>query len=404
MTGTNALAYTLDMQTHGVPVTYTYLADLHESWQTGNPFGPGEAGYEQQLHQENAAFGTFFGDLAAHGITKANTLFVVTADEGDHFVGGQASPAGCNGVTVPCTYQQIGEVDANLNGLLATQRGLTTPFDVSDDSAPAVYVHGQPARTDPSVRALERASAKITAPDLATGKTVGLTRYLADPVELKLLHMVTGDPARTPSYVLFGNTDFWITGGDPNCATACTGQNSSEAWNHGDVAPQINTTWLGLVGPGVKQAGVDDATWSEHTDIEPTIMSLTGLHNDYTPDGRVLTEVLNGRDGSDPALLKLGQVYTQLDSSVGSFALDTLTASTAALTSDSPGDARYAAIESRLVDLGNARDALVRQIQAFLADQGPDARAFDSGRANDLARQGEQLLETAAGLADSSTR
>ena len=92
MTGTNALAYTLDMQTHGVPVTYTYLSDLHESWQTGNPFGPGEAGYVQQARQENAAFGTFFSQLAAHGITRANTLFVITADEGDHFVGGPRQP------------------------------------------------------------------------------------------------------------------------------------------------------------------------------------------------------------------------------------------------------------------------------------------------------------------------
>ena len=47
MIGTNALAYTLDMQTHGVPVTYTYLSDLHESWQTGNAFGPGQAAYVQ---------------------------------------------------------------------------------------------------------------------------------------------------------------------------------------------------------------------------------------------------------------------------------------------------------------------------------------------------------------------
>ncbi len=54
MIGTNALAYTLDMQTHGVPATYTYLSDLHESWQTGNAFGPGEAGYVHQAKLENA--------------------------------------------------------------------------------------------------------------------------------------------------------------------------------------------------------------------------------------------------------------------------------------------------------------------------------------------------------------
>jgi hypothetical protein len=390
MTGQNALAYTLDMQLTGVPVTYTYLTDLHESWATGDAFGPGESGYVAQAKAENQAFGDFFADLAAHGITKQNTLFVVTADEGDHFVGGAGSPAGCDGVTAACTYSDIGEVDANLNGLIATGDGITTAFDVSADSAPAVYVHGQPARTSAAVRTLERATATLTAPDPAAGKTVALSRYLADPVELKLLHMVTGDPARTPSYVMFGNTDFWVAGGAANCSTACTVQNSSEAWNHGDVSPEINTTWLGLVGPGVKDAGIDDATWSEHADIEPTIMALAGLRSDYTADGRVLAEALSGPRWQDPSLQRLGSVYSQLDSSVGSFAMDTLTASTVALSSDTPGDVQYASIENQLIRLGGARDALVRQIRAVLGGQW----ASDDWM-NDLALRGEQLLEQA---------
>ena len=87
MTGVNSLAYTLDMQTHGVPVTFTYLSDLHDNFNGSGAFGPGEAGYTRQLREENAAFGTFFAQLAAHGISKANTLFVFTSDEGDHFVG-----------------------------------------------------------------------------------------------------------------------------------------------------------------------------------------------------------------------------------------------------------------------------------------------------------------------------
>ena len=160
MTGPNALAYTLDMQLHGVPVTDTYLSDLHDSWTAGTPFGPGQAGYERQLRAENAAFATFFRELAAHGITKANTLFVVTADEGDHFVGSAPTPAGCNGVTVTCHYSKIGEVNGNLTGMLGAA-GITTPFDVAADSAPVVYVHGQPARTAAQVRALERAAARL---------------------------------------------------------------------------------------------------------------------------------------------------------------------------------------------------------------------------------------------------
>ena len=70
---------------------------------------------------------------------------MITADEGDHFVGSAPTPAGCNGVKVACHYKQIGEVNGNLTGLLAA-KGINTPFDVEADSAPAIYVHGQPGR------------------------------------------------------------------------------------------------------------------------------------------------------------------------------------------------------------------------------------------------------------------
>ncbi len=395
MIGTNALAYTLDMQTHGVPVTYTYLTDMHESWQTGSAFGPGEAGYVQQLREENAAFGTFFSDLAAHGITRANTLFVITADEGDHFVGGPPVPAGCDGVTVACRYPKIGEVDGNLTGLLGA-KGIATPFDVAADSAPVVYVHGQPSRTAVQVRELDRAAATLTAPDLATGRTVRLTNYLADPVELKLLHMITGDPLRTPTLTLFANQDFWLSGGAASCGASCvSGEDPGEAWNHGDVGQQINTTWLGLAGPGVARRGFDNATWSDHTDIQPTMMALLGLRDDYTPDGRVLVEALDS-DRLPPALrgdretlLRLGRVYTQLEAAVGEFGLGTLRASTRALASDSPGDATYKRIESELRRLGAERDALAAQIRDIL----DAARPIDQRRASSLITQATRLLK-----------
>lgn len=399
MTGTNALAYTVDMQTHGVPVTYTYLTDLHESWATGDPFGPGEAGYVQQLRQENTAFGQFFSDLAAHGITKANTLFVVTADEGDHFAGGPARPAGCDGVRVACTYQTIGEVDANVNGLLGA-KGVTTATDVIANSAPSLYVHDQPARTDPAVRTLERTAGTLSADDLATGKTVPLTEFMADPVEERLLHMVTGDPKRTPTVTLFGNDDFWIGGGATSCGTSCVSEDPTEAWNHGDVQPQITTTWLGLVGPGVARNGVDNATWSDHTDIRPTMLALLGLHDDYTSDGRVLLEDVDTRlpEGQRAALLRLGDLYSQLNAAVGEFGVDTLRASTVALESDTPGDREYTAIENSLRQLGVERDALVAQLRAALTS-GLNGHGFlAQQQVDDLSARAARLLDQAGQL------
>jgi hypothetical protein len=145
-----------------------------------------------------------------------------------------------------------------------------------------------------------------------------------------------------------------------------------DAWNHGDVSPSINTTWLGLAGPGVAHLGVDSAIWSDHTDIQPTMMALLGLHDDYTPDGVVLGDVISrtarptAMRSSYPTLRKLGQVYTQLEAAVGKFGLDTLAASTRALASSSPGDATYTSIEGQLTSLGAARDALAGKIQALL--------------------------------------
>jgi len=406
MQGYNALAYTLDMQTHGIPVTFTYLTDLHDSWITGAGMGPGEAQYESQLKQENAAFGTFFKDLAAHGITKANTLFVITADEGDHFVGGAPSPANCNGVTIPCTYTNVGEVDGNITGMLAA-KGITTPFDVQADSAPILYVHGQPGRTDTSVRALERAAATLTADDVATGKTVPVVNYMADPVEMKLLHMITGDPKRTATVAVFGNPDFWLDSSVPSsCGNVLTCEPSGgDAWNHGDVAPEINTTWLGLVGPGVEHQGVNNALWSDHTDIQPTMMELLKLRDDYTPDGRVLIEVI--KPSALPAavrshfglLVRLGDAYTQLNAAVGTFGLSTLKASTLALASDSAGDSTYTLIEHALTQLGNQRDAIVAlmKLELYGTEFGGSTPSAATGGLP-TARDANGLIQAAHGL------
>ncbi|MGZ4435073.1 MAG: hypothetical protein ACXVW7_15810 [Trebonia sp.] len=49
---------------------------------------------------------------------------MITADEGDHFVGGPPSPANCNGVQILCTYKTVGEVDGNLTGMLGQAAAL----------------------------------------------------------------------------------------------------------------------------------------------------------------------------------------------------------------------------------------------------------------------------------------
>src|SRR5256886_1947899 len=145
MSAKNTLGYVAAMQEHGVPVTYAYISDAHDKHPTGPASGPGQAGYVAALKSYDDAFAAFFSRLASDGINKSNTLFTVTADEGDHFAGVQQT--GCDGVTTPCGYgtNQIGEVNTNMAGLLATEQGGTTPFTVHSDDAPAGYITRNPA-------------------------------------------------------------------------------------------------------------------------------------------------------------------------------------------------------------------------------------------------------------------
>ena len=97
---------------------------------------------------------------------------MITVDEGDHFAGGVGAPQPggdwliynhrtCTNLSA-CPTNQIGEVNANLKGLLPA--GEPT-FDLHFDDAPTIYVNGQPARTDPTVRKLERDVGSLTSLD-----------------------------------------------------------------------------------------------------------------------------------------------------------------------------------------------------------------------------------------------
>jgi len=316
-------------------------------------------------------------------------------------VGGAPSPAGCDGVTTPCTYSQIGEINANLAGLLATEQGKnTTPFKVHSDSAPTIYINGNPARDAPVTRTFDRDIGQLTAVNPITHATDTLTKFLADSVEMKLIHMVTADPARTPTLTMFADPNYFLFAGGTTCPTptSCVFENPGFAWNHGDVQSDITTTWLGMVGPGVDQTGVDSTTWSDHTDIRPTIMTLVGLKDDYGHDGRVLVEDLSGY--AQPSAVKqstsfvaLSQMYKQLDACVGQFGLATLGISTRALESGSASDdSKYAQLESALASFGNQRDALAAQMIALLENAEYNNQPFSDSQAQSLIAQGQALL------------
>ena len=126
---------------------------------------------------------------------------------------------------------------------------------------------------------------------------------------------------------MFAKPDYYVQTGSTTCTNAtgssgsdCVDQNTGYAWDHGDYAAEINTNYIGIVGPGVANLGLDGpaanagpnsagansgqttvvesdstGTWTDETDIQPTLMYLTGLRDDYIPDGRVITEIMTKR-------------------------------------------------------------------------------------------------------------
>jgi hypothetical protein len=406
MSASVSLAYVAAMQEHGIPITYAYVSDAHDRHPSGPAFGPGEAGYVTALKAYDTTFGKFFSRLAKDGINASNTLFVVTADEGDHFVGGTPTPSNCNGVTTPCTYSQIGELNANLTGLLATQKKITTPFTVHADSAPTVYITGNPARDASVTRAFEQAAAEVTVTNPLNGKQELVSHYMADPVEMKLLHMITADPARTPTFTMFANPDYFVFTGAANCNSPCLTEVPTFAWNHGDVSQDINRTWLGIAGPGVQHLGINDSIWADHTDIRPTMLELLGLKDDYNHDGRVLFETLTSN--TLPAAVRthlnyyvgLARVYKQINAPVGQLALDTLPISTRAMASSSTGDTTYIKLEKQIQQINTQRDALASHIIALL-EKVEFAGSDDTQQATTLTNQGNSLLTNSKQAASS---
>ena len=405
-----SLAVIADMQEAGIPVTYGYISDLHEKKSdtrtgctttanaatAGRPVGPGDSCYVSNAQHYDAAFQTFFTRLAADGITPANTLFVISSEENDQFAGAnvgraiQPTPAGCNGVTTPCNYPSgtLGELQANIKGLLAGTASASTQFDTEPQGA-AIYVHGQPAANDPTVRQLERDTAAMTGNDPYSGVNgEHITKYQAGALEQRVLHLQTADPLRTPTYTLFPKGDYFFSTSGPNVSIF-----SNFAYDHGYYSPNIDVTWVGFVGPGVANHHVDGpqpadgnqahdpeanntvpeastvGTWVEETDIRPTMLHLLGLTDDYLSDGHVITQALSSVPDALAATADLAKGYDQINSSVGQFATDTLIADSKALASGSASDdSAYAVEQETLQELAADRDQFAAKIKQTLAD------------------------------------
>jgi len=155
---------------------------------------------------------------------------------------------------------------------------------------------------------------------------------------MKLLHMVTADPQRNPSFTMFGNPDYFFqTTGSPAVA-----ESPAFAWNHGGIQPEITTVWVGFVGPGVSNRGTDSATFADETDYRPTMLALLGLQDEYQHEGRVLAEEIepsalpSAVRESGAAFVQLAAALKQINAPLGQLGKDSLMVSTVALNGSDP--------------------------------------------------------------------
>ena len=416
-----SLAYTAEMQEAGVPVTFSYISDAHDNHGTaGNihvAYGPGSAGYVAQLKAYDDAFGAFFNRLATDGISKSNTMFVFTVDEGDHFAGSQPANSGCDGITIACDWDtlqnghpRVGELNGNIDTLLFQQHpelfalnAAGQPifdFTVHGDDAPTFYLSGNPSQTATHTRDFERAAATLTTHNPYTGNTDSLMVAMADRAEMKLLHMyTTGDLLRDPTFAFFAVPNYFLTDFNlpAGCGALCI--NPLFAWNHGDIQPEIAETWLGFVGPGIRNLGQTADVWTDHTDVRPTMLVDLGLPTSYDNDGRAITEVLNGSAVPHEVnlhrgvLQQLGAAYKQLDAPFGRLAMASLKVSTAGMvTGTALDDSAYTALDAQLATWLSQRDALANEISAVINDAQFNGTALDVHQAMDLATQANALI------------
>src|SRR3989441_3236041 len=407
MTAARTLGYAAAMLEHGVPVTFAYLTDAHENLETGIELGRGDPTYEANLRAYDHAFADFFARLTRDGITPANTVFIIGADENDHFVGAPPLNPGCDGVNVACQYDpnKLGQIEVDVQFLLA-QQGINTPFDVRDDSAPNFYLVGDPREpSNPDTRLLERALGRLEVTNPLTGRTERITQGMADRTEMKLLHMVTADESRTPTFTIFANPDYHVQAGAPDCSadppeTPVCEFSGGDVLSHGDLAPDINTTWFSFAGPGVRHLGRTDTIWSDHPDVRPTFLRLLGLRDTYPHQGRVLiampaeNALPRAMRSHRETLLRLGQLYKQINAPVGALGLASVRLSTRGLESGSAAsDQLFARTERSLSALIASRDSLARDIESLLEGAEFAGTQPDEDRVADLIDRAEQLLE-----------
>lgn len=283
----------------GVGVVFAYIENTHQRCTGTTPQSCSgnlaKGSFDDLLKADDAAFGAFFADLKASAITTANTLFVVTTDEEDHYLDG---------------YAKV--ID-------------TTDLQPAINGAAGMFY-----------------GANADAIGDALAKRTGI-QAIATKAAMKALHTAAGDP-RTPTYIAFSEPDSYFNRGPcTNCGR----------WNHGTISPDINDFWIGFVGTGIKPGKL--TAFTDHPDIVATIRSLLGIVSTADLDGVPVLPALARRSSDE--LLAARDAYKRINAPFGDFSLAVLRISTAGVRGGADArakaDARIADLATRRDALAN---------------------------------------------------
>jgi hypothetical protein len=198
---------------------------------------------------------------------------------------------------------------------------------------------------------------------------------------------------------MFANPDYFLsaTGNTAHCVplASCSQEGPAFAWNHGDFQTEITNTWLGMAGPGVEKVGVTGAFFSDHTDIRPTLLSLVGLTDDYTHDGRVLIEMMT--DGAVPATLqqhratfgRLASTYKAINAPLGTLGMKTLQSTTTAIQGN---DTTYIGYFAQLTAFTGQRNTIAEHMIQMMEASEFAGMPFNDITANVQITLGQNLL------------
>ena len=310
----------------GVDVVFTYVENTHQRCVGAVPsscFGNLlDGSFDDLLKADDDAFGKWFADLASKGFTTANTLFIFTTDEGDHYLPDFAKV-----------------ID-------------TTSLQPATSGAAGLF-YGPDA---------------VTLGD-SLGKLPNV-QAIATRTAMKALRIAAGD-ARTPTYAAFPDADFYFNRGP---CTTCG------RWNHGTIHPDINDIWLGLVGAGVRPGPL--TAFTDHPDIVATARSVLGIAPSADLDGVPILPAL-GTPASNE-LLAARDAYKQLMAPFGSLGRAILRISTEGVRggadSRSKADARITDLAARrdavAAELRAAIDGTGQRTAQQLADATARANAL----------------------------